>query len=492
MPYFVMEYVEGTDLAQAIREGNLDTNGKLELIIQTCKALSYAHKNGVIHRDIKPSNVLVDANGNALVLDFGIAKFLDRGEGNGNRTRSEVIMGTPQYMSPEQHTATNRVTAASDLYSLGAVMYELFTGVKPLGHFRAPSEIDPTITQPLEEVILGCLETDPGDRLASADEMKNRLLKILQGAHLPRAQKERATQGLSKVKDKFALLDVIKEDRYGAVYLYQDKVDHNLLVVKKRTNTSAGLTEARLLTTLKHKNIVNILGSSGKERLFIIVMEHLSGGSLKDRLIRPFPWEDALRIAREICDGLSFAQKNRIVHGNLRPSNILFTESGQVKITDFGLEEHYASEEGGGNWYNVYGEPKSPRADIFAVGTIFYQMLTGSLPVWKGTQIAPHDYLRVLPIELQEIVTRMLSHERDARYSSFGEVIVEIDALLATYKGKRGPLKKRLVRTILFLALLLVMTIAYLKQAGDIKTYADAILALWDKFISHSWSFLWK
>ena len=492
MPYFVMEYVEGTDLAQAIREGNLDTNGKLELIIQMCKALSYAHKNGVIHRDIKPSNVLVDANGNALVLDFGIAKFLDRGEGNGNRTRSEVIMGTPQYMSPEQHTATNRVTAASDLYSLGVVMYELFTGVKPLGHFRAPSEIDPTITQPLEDVILGCLETDPGDRLASADEIKSRLLKILQGAHLPRAQKERATQGLSKVKDKFALLDVIKEDRYGAVYLYQDKVDHNLLVVKKRTNTSAGLTEARLLTTLKHKNIVNILGSSGKERLFIIVMEHLSGGGLKDRLIRPFPWEDALRIAREICDGLSFAQKNRIVHGNLRPSNILFTESGQVKITDFGLEEHYASGEGGGNWYNVYGEPKSPRADIFAVGTIFYQMLTGSLPVWKGTQIAPHDYFRVLPIELQEIVTRMLSHERDARYSSFGEVIVEIDALLATYKGKRGPLKKRLVRTILFLALLLVMTIAYLKQAGDIKTYADAIVALWDRFISHSWSFLWK
>jgi len=492
MPYFVMEYVEGTDLAQAIREGNLDTNRKLELIIQMCKALSYAHKNGVIHRDIKPSNVLVDANGNALVLDFGIAKFLDRGEGNGNRTRSEVIMGTPQYMSPEQHTATNRVTAASDLYSLGVVMYELFTGVKPLGHFRAPSEIDPTIPQPLEEVILGCLETDPGDRLASTDEIKNRLLKILQGAHLPRAQKERATQGLSKVKDKFALLDVIKEDHYGAVYLYQDKVDHNLLVVKKRTNTSAGLTEARLLTTLKHKNIVNILGSSGKEQLFIIVMEHLSGGSLKDRLIRPFPWEDALRIAREISDGLSFAHKNRIVHGNLRPSNILFTESGQVKITDFGLEEHYASGEGGGNWYNVYGEPKSPRADIFAVGTIFYQMLTGSLPVWKGTQIAPHDYFRVLPIELQEIVTRMLSQERDARYSSFGEVIVEIDALVATYKGKRGPLKKRLVRTILFLALLLVMTIAYLKQAGDIKTYADAILALWDKFISHSWSFLWK
>jgi serine/threonine-protein kinase len=100
MPYFVMEYVEGTSLARAIREGNLDANRKMDLIIQTCKALSYAHKNGVIHRDIKPANVLIDANGNVLVLDFGIAKFYDQGGGNLQGTRADMIMGTPPVHVP--------------------------------------------------------------------------------------------------------------------------------------------------------------------------------------------------------------------------------------------------------------------------------------------------------------------------------------------------------------------------------------------------------
>ena len=497
MPYFVMEYVEGAHLAQTIREGNLETNRKLDLIIQVCKALSYAHKNGVIHRDIKPSNVLIDSNMNVLVLDFGIAKFVEGERRNGHHTRANVVMGTLDYMSPEQQISSNHVTAASDLYSLGVIMYELFTGVKPLGRFKPPSEINPTVPQPLEAVILRCLEPDPGDRFAAADEIKDLLLKILQGAHLPAAQREQAIQGLSKFEDKFAFLDIIKENRHGGVYLFQDKVDHRLMVIKKRINTSAGLKEAKLLTTLKHKNIVNILGTSRKEHLFIIVMEYLSGGSLKDRMIQPIPWGDALRTALEICKGLSFAHKNRIVHGNLRPSNILFTESGQVQVADFGLDEHYSSGKGRRNWYNVFDEPKPPEADIFALGTIFYQMLTGSLPVWKGDQILIKDHLKQLPIKLQKVVMRLLSRKQGVRYRSFDQVIEELNALLTAHKGKTKRLEdrqagKRLARTILLLAILLIMALAYLNQSGDIKKYTDAILALWDKLTTYLGPFLWK
>ena len=506
-PYFVMEHVEGTNLAQAITEGELGTNGKLDLIIQVCKALSYAHNNGVIHRDIKPSNVLIDANMNALVLDFGIAKFLKGEKKNGLHTRADVVMGTFEYMSPEQQNSSDSVTSASDLYSLGVLMYELFTGVKPLGHFRPPSEIDATIPNALEEVILRCLEPDPADRFSSADEIKDRLLELLQGAHLPTAQKERARQELSKVGEKFALLDIIKENRYGAVYLFQDRVDHSLLVIKKRVNTSAGLKEAKLLTTLKHSNIVNILGTSRKEQLFIIVMEYLSGGSLKERMIRPIPWGNALRTAREICEGLSFAHKNNIVHGNLRPSNILFTDSGQVKVADLGLDEHCSSGEGGVNWYNVFGESRSPEADIFAFGTIFYQMLTGSLPAWKGDQILIEDDLKLLPIELQKIVMRLLSRKQDVRYRSFDQVITAFDAIpaaqkektmvlkdrgIATHPKRRQRGKKWLRRALMLFAMLLVMALAYLSQSGEIKKYTDAILALWDKVTSYLGPFLFK
>ncbi|HID31648.1 MAG TPA: hypothetical protein EYP19_16825, partial [Desulfobacterales bacterium] len=354
---------------------------------------------------------------------------------------------------------------------------------------------DPGVPQPLEKVILRCLEPNPKDRFASANEIRERLLKLLQGAHLPTAQKERARRVLAKVEDKFALLDVIKEDRYGAVYLYEDRVDHRLLVIKKQSKTGAGLSEAKLLTSLKHKNIVNILGASGNERLFIIVMEYVGGGSLKDRLARPLPLRDSLRTAREICEGLSFAHKNRIIHGNLRPSNILFTDSGEVKITDFGLEEHYASDDEEENWYNAGGEPKSPGTDIFAVGTILYQILTGSLPVWNETEIVPHVNFKRIPVKLQEIVTRMFSREQGGQYNTLEEVIAELDALLSVHQGKtRRPAaaqwkatarpgkgrEKRLLWNLLLLALLVLTALVYLSHADYLQVYKDVILPLWN------------
>ena len=340
MPYFVMEFVDGIDLQAAIRAGRLDFTRKLDLVIQVCKALSYAHRNGVIHRDIKPSNVLIDGDGNARVADFGIAQIFDGRDSDPTGTHSGMIIGSLPYMSPEQQNDPKGVTARSDLYSLGALTYELFTGIKPIGRFRLPSEILPKFPQPLEEIIVRCLDPDPERRPATADEVKASLLKLLQGAHLDSSQKERASQGISRIEDKFALLDVMQEGTEGAAYLYENREDQSLLVIKKKPNTSAGIEEARRLTSLEHRNIANVLGASKNDRFFIIVMEYLSGGSLEDRLIQPLPVGEALKVAREICEGLSFAHANGVVHGSLQPGNILFSESGQAKIADFGLDEH--------------------------------------------------------------------------------------------------------------------------------------------------------
>lgn len=498
-PYFVMDYIEGTDLAHEAKVDNLDTNRKLDLMIQVCKALSYAHKNGVIHRDIKPGNVLIDADGNALVLDFGIAKLSKNGNSNREHTQKDMVMGTLDYMSPEQRTASHCVTEASDLYSLGAMMYELFTGVKPLGRFRSPSELVSFMPEALERVILRCLEPNPEDRFSSADVVKDRLLQVLQGAHLPSAQKERARTGLSKVGEKFSLLDVIKEDAFGAVYLYQDRVDQRLMVIKKRTKTTAGLSEAKILTNLKHKNIVNILGASGDQRLFIIVMEYLSGGALKDRLIRPHKWVTALKIFKEIASGLSFAHRNRIVHGNLRPSNILFSQAGEVKITDFGLDEHYASAGEDKNWYGDDNTPRSIQEDIFAAGIIFYQILTGMLPAWEGEKLVPHNHFNLLPVKLQKMILSMVSRENDIRYSSFDEVIVDIESLLKAYEERKRQQKarqaqmraaqaasnrpekttiRRLVPSFVLLALLVVTALVYLNHVGQINLYTQALPAM--------------
>ncbi len=513
MPYFVMEYVEGTDLAQAIKQNCLDFNRKLELVIQICKALSYAHKNGVIHRDIKPANVLIDHENNARMLDFGIAQFyIDEDVDNTELTLPGIIMGTIPYMSPEQQLAACEVTLLSDIYSLGVLMYELFTGIKPIGSFKAPAELDPSIPVQLESLIIQCMEQKPEKRPSSADDIVAQLLKLLQGAHLHTEQRKRASMiGITRIEDKFALLDVIRENKHGAVYLYEERVSHSLMAIKRRLPNSEGFTEAKMLTSLKHQNIINIMGASRNDKAFIIVMEYMSGGSLHDRLVKPHDLSSFIRIARQISSGLSFAHKNRILHGNLRPSNILFSKDGIAKITDLGLNEHYRHKPELVNWYNLYNEQKAIQTDIFAAGIIFYQMLTAELPDLTDIHIEKNDQFQQLPLELQEVIHKMTARNPDNRYLSFDHIINALDSVSATcintvdnalteagttvYIEKCQPDEKEpdssrkssYTKSLVLLLVLYGVAITYLSYTGEFKTYIDHFIQF-----AHELPLYWK
>jgi serine/threonine-protein kinase len=200
-------------------------------------------------------------------------------------------------------------------------------------------------------------------------------------------------------------------------------------VIKKKTSTSNGLEEARRLTSLEHRNIVNILGASKNDRFFIIVTEYLSGGSLEERLIQPLPIGEALKTAREICEGLAFAHENGVVHGSVRPGNLLFGDSGQAKLSDFGLDEHKDEKDG----YALTREPDSVHADIFAAAVIFYQMLIGSLPDWDGDDLVPAESFLALPLEVQDLLGRMLMSKRAPLDVGLDEIVSEIDDLLEAY-----------------------------------------------------------
>jgi serine/threonine-protein kinase len=174
--FFSMEYVDGEDLASLLRRiGRLPNDKGVEIARQLCAGLATAHREGVLHRDLKPSNVMLDGRGHALITDFGLAGLVDQVQ------PSDLRSGTPAYMSPEQ-LAGKEVTTKSDIYSLGLVLYEIFSG-KPA--FRADSlaelvrlrsekpvskpsswvkDIDPAV----ERVVMRCLERDPGNRPASA------------------------------------------------------------------------------------------------------------------------------------------------------------------------------------------------------------------------------------------------------------------------------------------------------------------------------------
>jgi serine/threonine protein kinase/tetratricopeptide (TPR) repeat protein len=148
LPYFVMEYVEGEPIRDFCDKQQFDTNDRLRLFTKVCGAISYAHQQLIIHRDIKPSNIIVTAEREPKLLDFGIAKLLLPDTNNAERTATQFHVMTPEYASPEQLSG-KKTTTATDVYSLGVVLYELLTGIRPFDFKgKSPNEIsDALLTQ---------------------------------------------------------------------------------------------------------------------------------------------------------------------------------------------------------------------------------------------------------------------------------------------------------------------------------------------------------
>ena len=194
-PYYSMRCVEGRSLAQALRAGPLPDAGAVALLEPVARAVQYAHERGVLHRDLKPANILVDDRGTPYVADFGLAKLLATPAAPGWGARPDRV-GTPSYMSPEQARGLQTVNKASDVYGLGATLYEALTGRPP---FRAagyretlrqvirdelvpPRRLNPAIARDLEAICLKCLEKDPHRRYASAGRLADDLRHWQRGA----------------------------------------------------------------------------------------------------------------------------------------------------------------------------------------------------------------------------------------------------------------------------------------------------------------------
>jgi len=192
--FFTMEYIEGISLDQRVAHGPLACKSAARYVRLLAKAVAYAHKHGILHRDLKPSNILIDVEDQPHITDFGLAKRI--GPASSGQTRSGAILGTPSYMSPEQAQGkTSELGPATDIYSLGAILFELITGRPP---FRAetpldtvmqvidhqpvpPTMLNPKIDHDLETICLKCLEKDPANRYASADELGEDLQRYLNG-----------------------------------------------------------------------------------------------------------------------------------------------------------------------------------------------------------------------------------------------------------------------------------------------------------------------
>ncbi len=175
--YFLMEYVDGANLRQLLRAGELHAGRALNIVSQICDALQFAHDEGIVHRDIKPENILVDMRGRVKIADFGLAKLLSDEVADYTLTGSHQVMGTPRYMAPEQMEGAHAVDHRADIYSLGVVFYEMLTGELPLGRFDPPSK-RAAVGEQWDQVVLRALEKEPQRRYQNASEVKSDVEKM--------------------------------------------------------------------------------------------------------------------------------------------------------------------------------------------------------------------------------------------------------------------------------------------------------------------------
>jgi hypothetical protein len=244
-----MKLVEGGSLASAKGRYTADHRAAAGLVLTVARAVHHAHQRGVLHRDLKPANVLLDREGNPHVTDFGLAKRL---EGGGHLTQSGAIVGTPSYMPPEQAAGQKGLTVAADVYSLGAILYELLTGRPP---FRGPSAVEtilqvlqgvpeppralnPRVSRGLEAVCLKCLEKDPSRRYESAAALADDLRRWLDGAPLAVYQPGLAAQAVQWLRRNAAAAFWV--GLTGLLWGATVGVVMALLIYFERWKTSAG------------------------------------------------------------------------------------------------------------------------------------------------------------------------------------------------------------------------------------------------------------
>lgn len=238
--YFLMEFVDGVNLRQLLHAGRISAREALAIVPQICDALQFAHDQGIVHRDIKPENILMDRRGRVKVADFGLAKIVapvaavcDRREDQDeniresqtaateNLTDAGKVMGTPQYMSPEQIQAPGEVDHRADIYALGVVFYQMLTGELPDKKLEAPSK-KVSIDVRLDEVVLRALEKKPELRFQQASIFKTQVETIAEtpdagGSRGDEAQTEKPESGSTA---PFKLIGIpIVETRNGQRHL---------------------------------------------------------------------------------------------------------------------------------------------------------------------------------------------------------------------------------------------------------------------------------
>ncbi len=444
--YFAMELIEGSGLDKRLAGQPQPALQAAELVRTLALAVEHAHTQQVVHRDLKPANILLqkdeggrmkdesrpDASSvSSLILhpssfvpkitDFGLAKRLDRE--STAATQDGAVLGTAGYMAPEQAAGRVReIGPGVDVYALGAILYEMLTGRPP---FRAESwretleqvihdePAPPTrwradVPRALETICLKCLEKAPDRRYASARELADDLDRFLEGnpvAAVPLGDNERLAR--LAARDDYQIVEEIGHGPRSTVYraLYGPLKQAAAVKVFATGICSREEWEARVRrgadqwAALAHPQIVPVQRAGRWDGASYLAMEYVPHGNLAAKAAgQPGPIRQTLRLVEQLAEIVSYLHRQGVVHGNLKPSNVLFAADGIPRLVDFRptgglflgpLPADHTSPAGLGYLAPELARDASaesqPYTDIYGLGMILYYLLTSRSPFASGS-----------------------------------------------------------------------------------------------------------
>ncbi|MCA9668947.1 MAG: serine/threonine protein kinase, partial [Myxococcales bacterium] len=447
--YMVMELLAGRTLRDELADNpvGMSLERALPILRQLCRAVSFAHKAGVVHRDICPKNIFVGEHGGkkdfVKLADFGMSYVAGRAE-------EDVAVATTPYVSPEQLRGEGDQDHRVDVYAIGVLAFELLTGTLP---FRSDDArelaaqklswepLRLTHTQlgdsypQLARLIAECLSADRDQRPATVVELEQRLASCDGGA----ATEVEDLAGLRA--GSYRLEKLLGRGGLGSVWLAAHPVIGSRVAIKvlhsqvceSEDAVNRLVLEAQAVNRIDSPNIVKIFdfGKLDDGRDYA-VMELLEGETLAARLrrLKRMRWEEVGDLAIQVSEALVVAHRAGVVHRDLKPENVFLCGDPQaplVKLLDFGIAELVDDGVGGSSpskrWFalgtplyvapeQAAGEPVGPSADVYALGAMLYELLTGQAP-FVGT------------------VSEVLTAKMTSRASSIAERCPELDPTVA-------------------------------------------------------------
>jgi serine/threonine protein kinase len=427
VPFLVTEFLEGQTLDYRLTAKALTIDELLDLALQIADGLEAAHSRGVWDRDVRPANLFITTRGQAKILDFGLSPPLPKIPFD----RAEPTAPALAYLSPEK-LRNQDLDVRTDLFSLGAVLYEMATGRRAFDGGsneaivnavlnRVPAsvlQLNPSLPPKLDDVIGKALQKNRERRYRNVVDLRADLKRLKRDADALRMTGKIAlirgnaagTQPAHPERlGRYQIKGELGEGGMGTVYQAVDPVIGRSVAIKTILQETLGspkeaavlrqrlMREARAAGSLTHPNIVTVFDAGEEGGVTYIVMELIRGSTLAAMLPaagKALPTQRALAILAEAAAGLDFAHSRDVVHRDIKPSNLMIQEDGTVKLTDFGIAKlvksttftkgslrgtpFFVSPE------QLRGEEATPRSDQYSLAVVAWILLTGTRPFEGG------------------------------------------------------------------------------------------------------------